>query len=308
MQYCTLFIIITTYYLKMKLKLILLFTIFCNISNSQNIYGKVIDSLNLNPLSYANITYLNKNIGTNSNENGDYSLKLIDNNDKLQISFVGYEKKIINLKNIDLEKNHNLDIKLQPKIHELKEVVIAYKKREYSSIKTLGVPKKIKVKTGLPFGYEFSNYIKNPYNKKGKLKSVILNIDKREDFDYISSFNLRFYKYDSIYKCPGDEVYFENYIIEPENKTYKLKINIDSLNIDFEKNGLCVGVIILNKENINVKPMAKIAPYLNFTQTNNEILTWSRFRDKNWISSTNKLQISDKYINALIKIEVKIEK
>ena len=289
--------------------ILLFFCFFINITFSQNINGRVIDSLTNEPLNYVNITYINKNIGVNTNELGFYSLKLIDLTEKLLISHIGYEKKIIDLKKFDISKENILDIRLIPKIEVLNEIVITSKKKEYSKIKKIGTSKNIKVKTGFPFGYEFSNLIKNPFNKKGKLISVILNINKRENFDFLSSYNFRFYEYDSINKCPGKEIYFENLVVEPENKTYKLKVDVKNLNIDYPKNGLCIGIQIINAKYENkIESMSRIAPYINFTQTGNEILTWTRYRDKNWTIGTTKSQVSKKHINSMINIEVKLEK
>jgi hypothetical protein len=57
---------------------------------------------------------------------------------------------------------------------------------------------------------------------------------KKKDFDYLAKYNIRFYEFDSINRTPGEELYFENLIVE-QNKTYKLKINIDALKLNYLK-------------------------------------------------------------------------
>jgi hypothetical protein len=41
---------------------------------------------------------------------------------------------------------------------------------------------------------------------------------KKKDFDYLATYNIRFYEFDSINRTPGEELYFENLIVEPTKK------------------------------------------------------------------------------------------
>lgn len=293
--------------LKFQMKFIFMLTmIFANITTySQTLQGRIIDSITKKPIELVNITFVKKDLGVNSDINGNFKIKIKDNTDSLQISSVGYKTKIIDL----LTFNKTADIELSPKIEKLEEILISNKKKNYTSSKTLGLNKKLKVRTSLPFGYEYCNFIKNPSNKNGKVKSIILSLNKRREFDYLATYNIRFYEYDSINKTPGEELYFENLIVEPQNKTYQLKINIDTLNIKLPKKGICIGVEIINtKYNEEISSMSKIAPNINFTHTTKDILTWIRFRSKNWKIGTHKSQVKDAFVNAMINIEVEIEK
>lgn len=298
--------------MKFKIKLLVtLFTIlFVNISSfSQSINGRVIDSITKKPIEFVNITFVKKDLGVNSDNLGNFKIKIKETNDNLQISSIGYRKKYISLLSFNENKNYTLDIELSPKAEKLEEVIISNKKKNYSKIKTFGLSKKLKVRSGFPFGYEFCNYIKNPSNKFGKIQSVILSLNEKKEFDYLATYNIKFYEYDSIKKIPGEELYFENLIVEPQNKTYKLKINIDSLKINLPKNGICVGVEIINtKYKEEISSMSKIAPSINFTHTQMEVLTWTRFRSKKWIIGTHKSQVKKSFVNAMINIEGKLEK
>lgn len=293
--------------MKLHLKIILLFISLK--SYSQIINGRIIDSITKEPIEFANVTFLHRDLGVSSDDLGLFKIKIIDNKDNLQISSVGYQKKFFNLSEFNEDKIYTVDIELAPKTEKLEEVVIINKKINYTGLKTLGLSKKLKVRTGFPFGYEFCNYIKNPTNKKGKIKNIILSLNEKKDFDYIATYNIKFYEYDSINKKPGEEIYFENLIIEPQNKTYKLKIDVDSLKIKLPANGVCIGVEILNtKYKENIKTMSIIAPSINFTHTQMEVLTWNRYRSKKWIVGTHKSQVKDSFVNAMINIEVQIEK
>ena len=282
---------------------------FNTTSHSQVIKGKVIDSLTKNPVELANITFVKRDLGVHSDRGGMFKIKVKDLLDELQISSVGYNKKTISLLTFNESKDYTIEFELSPKTEILGEVIISNKKKNYGSVKTFGLIKKLKVRSGFPFGYEFCNYIKNPTNKKGKIKSIILSLNENTEADFLATYNLKFYEYDSVNKRPGEEIYFENLIVEPQNKTYRLKIDIEPLKIKLPQSGICVGVEIVNtKYDQEISSMAKIAPRINFTHTKMEILTWTRFRSKKWAVGTHKSQVKDSFVNAMINIEVQLEK
>lgn len=87
----SLFIVITSVFSQVKDKTIL---------------GKVIDGQTFDPLPYANITFLNSEVGTSSDINGNFSLTNSINANSLVISYVGYKSRIIDLENFnDTEEN-----------------------------------------------------------------------------------------------------------------------------------------------------------------------------------------------------------
>jgi len=274
-------------------------------SYSQEIFkGRVLDSLSKKPLYLINVSYIKKDIGTYTDAEGFFEIKK-DTTDYLFISSVGYKEK-----KISVNKYNNVPIFLSEKIEELEEVLISNKRIRYSETKKVGLKQKLKLRKSLPFGYEFSNLIINPYKKNGVIKTVIIDLNKSKKYDYLATYNIKFYKYDPIKKQPGKLIYFKNIIINPKNKTYKLKIDVESLKIDFLENGVCIGVEIVNsKYDEPLKNMAIIAPKINFTHTKEfDILTWSRYRNKNWRVNTNKSRVKREYINGSINLEIRIEK
>lgn len=77
---------------------ILAIVIFPTILIAQNtLNGKILDSHNKEPIPYAHILILNADKGTVSNEAGEFSLQHNTFPCDLQISFIGYESKIITL-------------------------------------------------------------------------------------------------------------------------------------------------------------------------------------------------------------------
>ena len=290
----------------MKKTIIILLTslFFVNINAQKKIESKIKDSITQKSIPYVNIAYLNLNIGTMSDEKGYFNLKKIDTLKYIQISSLGYESKIVNIKRIDSI------IFLQPKIETLNEIVVYGKNIDYNKNIRLGLNQSFnKIKTSLPFGYEFSAFIENKYKKRGIIKEVFLNLNKTNEYDFIATYNIKFYRYDSIRKEPGELLSEKNIFVKPKNKTYILKINVENLNISLPKNGICVGVELVNIENFKVNSMSKIAPQINFTHTEKINLTWSRFMNKKWsIRTRQSMANKNKYINANINITALIER
>lgn len=100
----------------------------CTVSFAQTFSGRVLDYISAEPVPYANIGIINKNIGTVSNLEGEFFIELSSSfdSDTLFISCIGYERQshlISSLRNTD-EGNDQIVVKLHPKIYELDEVVI----------------------------------------------------------------------------------------------------------------------------------------------------------------------------------------
>jgi len=84
--------------------------------------GKVMDRMTGTPLSYANIGVYNKSIGTISNEDGEFVLKLHRRhlNDTLVVSYMGYKNRLIP---IDQYPDSSV-IKLEEKLYTIQEVIV----------------------------------------------------------------------------------------------------------------------------------------------------------------------------------------
>lgn len=90
------------------------------------ISGTITDSLNNTPLSFASVQVLNNVIGTITDENGFFELKINPGKvDSIAIQFLGYKTRFLEIQ--QLIDNPGLTIFLTPTVNELKEVVI----REY---------------------------------------------------------------------------------------------------------------------------------------------------------------------------------
>ena len=88
-----------------------------------NVSGLIIDQKTRKPLPYASIGIANRHEGTISNQNGFFSMYLVDSllNDTLIINYLGYESFIAP---IDQLEGKNNQIKLRPVSTRIEEVVI----------------------------------------------------------------------------------------------------------------------------------------------------------------------------------------
>ena len=300
----------TVIFLSMKHIPLLFFLMSSYFISAQTLNAKVLDSITKYPIAYANVTFLEKNLGTYTDEDGSFSLETRNSKDII-ITALGYKDYLVNIDSLSID-NEIVILKLKPSSEGLQEIFITHKKKEYTKPKKIGDSKKGKIKTSLPFGYEFANYIENPYYKEGLIENVILSLNKDNKYDYMATYNIKFYEYDNLNKKPGRILHHENLIVQPENKTYLLNVDVSKLYISYPINGICIGVEVINKDQENpLKKNAIIAPKINFTHTNKKVTTWSRYRNKEWNVRTRKSPFKsgdNGFVNALINLNVKIVK
>ncbi|WP_435625508.1 carboxypeptidase-like regulatory domain-containing protein [Flagellimonas sp.] len=97
--------------------------------------GRVLDAKTNAPIPYVNIGVVDKGIGTVSQEDGLFHLlldkRLFSPNDKVLFSSLGYDNLEIHISEIQFAFNEYPEVRLQPKIEELNEVVVTNFKGEF---------------------------------------------------------------------------------------------------------------------------------------------------------------------------------
>lgn len=306
----------------MKKYFILIF-IYTVTIKAQIFKGVLLDSITKAPLEMANICFVSTNFGVFTDGNGKFKIDVSSSKDEIRITNIGYGSKIVKIKNNRVKEIDTI-IYLNPKIEILNEIEILRKKIKYGWLKSIISEHQKTQYLGFQFGTENCRFIENKYKKSGKISNVSIFLKKVKDYkkpcklckvDYVTSYNIKFYKYDSINNKPEDEIFDRNIIIEPENRTYKLKINLDSLEIPFPKKGLCLGIETINTKYAQPKRAgAYTAPSIKFTDVLNQtnFKSWIRYRSEGW--EFKPLGTKDKKGNKATKnmlvvdIEVKIEK
>jgi len=99
----------------------------CSSVSAQTLIGKIVDQLTGEPLDYANIKVIGKDIGSISYSNGEFDIQLPSSltADSLRISYIGYHDRTMSIADLDLDTRYT--IKLEPLVQQLSEVEISVK-------------------------------------------------------------------------------------------------------------------------------------------------------------------------------------
>ena len=154
-----------------KLAVILLF-LFSTLIYSQVKVSGVVQDEQGQPIAFANLILKNSIKGTVSDENGKFYLESKETYKELEVSFLGFEKKIIPLKSI----NYKLIIVLEESASSLDEVVIYTGKVKKKGNPAIAILRKIwekKRRNGL---YKYKEY---QFDKYEKIEFDVNNIDEK---------------------------------------------------------------------------------------------------------------------------------
>ncbi|MGB1307983.1 MAG: carboxypeptidase-like regulatory domain-containing protein [Oceanihabitans sp.] len=286
--------------MRFTLLFVLLINFFCH---SQTVNGFVVSDKSNKALVYANITLLSKNKGSITNKDGYFTLNLRKEefNDSLLFSYIGYKSKIISIQ--DLLNNPDSPVRLLEEVDNLKEVILSVKKAKYTASKTLGFNKRgIKQKISTAYGSEYATLIENDKFKDGKVTGVIFHLNKNKSdlFEiYPAYFRIKFYEYNNDLDMPGKLLSHENILIKPENKSQKYKLDVSQYNILMPKNGIVVGIEVINP-NIELPKnnMYAISPTLTRTQTRKP-MSWSSYLGKKWHLNKRKSRVNNKFYTSM---------
>ena len=133
------------------------------------ISGVVIDEQNQS-IPFANIVFVDSNTGTVSDENGKFYLESNNTYTQIEVSFLGYETKIVPIKSRDF----NLTITLKEAASQLDEVFIYSGKTKKKGNPAIAILKKIWAKERKNGIYLFDQY---QYEKYEKLEFDMNNVD-----------------------------------------------------------------------------------------------------------------------------------
>ena len=220
--------------------------------------GKIIDGNN-NPIAYVNIQVEGENLGTTSEENGEFSINIQDKNKNLVFTTIGFDKKIVKANAANL-------VQLTPTEYQLNEVVIV--KKFGTKLKEIGKTDNV-VATVLDSGpkidAKYFEYLPK-YSKTKFIKQVAIQTDSKIE---IASFKIHFFAVNSD-GSPGKELLQKNYIVTVGLGIKKTFYNVNDLNLQMPKNGIFVAfeklIIEKNKleKTIKNKDNERFSVYKNY--------------------------------------------
>ncbi len=251
--------------------------------------GIILDEEN-EPIAFANVIFKNSVKGTTSDENGKFYLESKKTYKELEISFLGFESKILTLKAV----NYGLEIILKESGADLKEVVLysgRVKRKGNPAIAILKKMWKKERKNGIYLfdQYEFDKYekiefdmnnIDEEFKKRRMFKGMEFIFDKVDTSNITGKTYLPFFINESIYKKYGQNV-------TPKREREELLANKNS---GFENNQNINEFLKQLYADYNIydnyirifdksftSPLSKTGPFVY-----NYVLTDSSFIDNKW--------------------------
>lgn len=225
------------------MKFLFLFITLFSFAQEQVAKGLIVDKDTKAPVPYVNISILESQIGTSSDEDGKYSLALKDDhlNKKVNLSSLGYKDSTLAVSVFLKQK----EILLQPIAEALEEVVIFEKfEEEFIEINKI---KRNKLRGGYAAGSKpWILALHFPYNNKYS-KTKYLNHLKvyvnRSGFikRYKSKFRIRIFEVNDK-GMPGDDMLMNDIIVETTKKQKEVVIDLSEFNIVFPKEGLFIAL------------------------------------------------------------------
>jgi hypothetical protein len=136
---------------------------------SQILKGKVLSSKTDSGIGFVNVGIIGKNIGTVSDESGNFTINLdwINENDSLRFSMIGYESKTFPAGR--LRKDSVKIVYLNPKLYDLEEVKVIYHRPRITRIGA-------EVTSGLSSGFGY-NFLGSEFGIKVNIKRPVRLMD-----------------------------------------------------------------------------------------------------------------------------------
>jgi hypothetical protein len=94
------------------------------------IQGKVLDQLPNSPISYVNIGIVNSSLGTISNQDGSFLIRIPEGRqlDTVTFSALGYLRRLVPVQL--MQENRVINVFLNPKVEILREVIVSFSKEK----------------------------------------------------------------------------------------------------------------------------------------------------------------------------------
>jgi CarboxypepD_reg-like domain len=130
------------YFTKLSIKAVLLFFVLFSYGQvySQSLKGKVVSNSTKTGIGFVNVVIIGKNIGTVSDENGNFTIALVNiiDSDSLRFSIIGYESRTLSM--LQLKEDSSKKVILDLKVYKLLEVNVIHKKGRKPKEIIIGTP------------------------------------------------------------------------------------------------------------------------------------------------------------------------
>ncbi len=286
--------------MKNLISLLLFFSYQLTYSQDYTITGLIIDSNSKETIEYVNIGISNKGVGTVSNENGLFNLKLnehVKKSDSILFSHIGYETQIIKVSELLNTKN---TILLTPGTTILNEVAIV--KGKAPKPKRIGRSSK---GLGLMHMNFYSYYEKDVDDRLSKEIGMQLKIKKNCQIDSLTfnitsndfkklKFRVNFYKIEN--GMPTEIIVNQNIIFEINNGFLGwFSVDLTKYNIYFHED---IGDIAVSIQWVQSEKATSKSKYFSISTAQSPV-NGAFYREKamdSWIKSKQNLSF---YLNGM---------
>ena len=281
------------------------FLLFLSISFSAQTKGIVVDESG-KPIPYVNIWVENENIGTTSEENGEFSINS-PKSKNLVFSILGFEKRIIN----ELEV---ANVVLKATSFQLDEVIVARRfETKKVEIGQINNPILEAFDNGPRIDVKFFPY-SDSYKKTKYIKKVSILTDSRIDN---ATVKIHFYKADSN-GFPSDELLAKDFIGNIKKGVIRNGFDLTDLNLKMHKTGIFIGfeklIIAKNKlEKTKINPITNVTttqilyyPFVLYNYVERDFLytfsggKWNRHANDKTTGSSDKIKVYEPAINLVL--------
>ncbi|EKT3965512.1 carboxypeptidase-like regulatory domain-containing protein [Flavobacterium psychrophilum] len=287
-------------------KTLLLFLV--SFSITAQIKGVVKDSISGKPIPYVNIWVQNENIGTTSEENGEFTISSTDKNKNLIFSALGFEKKI-------MSASKSILVNLKPMLYQLDEVMISEDRLETKTLEIGNTDNQIyqSFDNGPRIDTKFFPY-RLAYKKTKFIQKIAIETDSRIEE---ATIKIHFYTVDEK-GYPSEEMLHKNFIVSVKKGTKKSLFDVSKFNLTMPKKGLFVGFekLIIEKNKLektiidsktNKTQIQKTYfPFVMYNFVERAFLytfsggKWNRQTKHNDSDSPNKIMVYEPAINLII--------
>lgn len=232
----------------MKSSILILIYLISNSICGQNTADGIIKNIETNePIPYVNIGILNRDKGTVSNENGEFTLEIPNEfiNDTIKISSLGYVTKVFIANEFIKTLKENKTITLSEEIIELNEVVVSNKKLKE---KVIGNKTKSKMMRGGFRNAELGNELgikikikKSPTYLSKFCANVTSNTGEK------MKFRLNFYSIEN--GLPKEKLINQNIIFSIDSKEGEFTLDLSKYNLVVEGDFYLTMELIENEGN-----------------------------------------------------------
>jgi hypothetical protein len=277
-------------------------------SITAQIKGVVKDSISGKPIPYVNIWVENENIGTTSEENGEFTISSTEKNKNLIFSALGFEKKIIRASKAIL-------VNLKPMVYQLDEVVILSERLETKKIEIGDTDNQIyqSFDNGPRIDTKFFPY-RPAYKKTKFIKNVTIETDSRIEN---ATIKIHFYSVDAN-GFPSQEMLDKDFIVSVKKGTKKNIFDVTKFNLTIPKKGLFVGFekLIIEKNKLEktiidsktnkAQVQKTYFPFVMYNFVERAFLytfsggKWNRQTKHNETDSSNKIMVYEPAINLIL--------